>query len=116
MFQKHEISLATKQACGISDSSSRQNLSITSMIQKRIIGPAFSTAERCRISNNFLPNKNDLITKYNSSKIYCGSYSKDGNLFLTASQGIMLVFSIICTRRYSIYGLSQQVQRFSLCV
>ncbi|XP_025158847.1 DDB1- and CUL4-associated factor 11 isoform X2 [Harpegnathos saltator] len=84
-LDKHEISFATKQACGITDSSSKQNLSIASMIQKRTIGPAFSTAEKCWISNSFLPNKFDLITKYNS-RIYCGSYSKDGNFFLTATQ------------------------------
>ncbi|EFN75754.1 WD repeat-containing protein 23 [Harpegnathos saltator] len=66
-LDKHEISFATKQACGITDSSSKQNLSIASMIQKRTIGPAFSTAEKCWISNSFLPNKFDLITKYNNS-------------------------------------------------
>lgn len=84
-LDKHEISLATRQACGITDGSNKYNLSIASMIQRRTIGPAFSVGEKCRISNSFLPNKMDQIAKYNS-KIYCGSYSKDGRLFITASQ------------------------------
>lgn len=61
------------------------------MIQKRALGPSFSTGERCRISSNFLPNKMHQVAKY-STKAFCGSYSKDGRFFLTASQGKSFFF------------------------
>lgn len=63
------------------------------MIQKRALGPSFSTGERCRISSNFLPNKMHQVAKY-STKAFCGSYSKDGRFFLTASQGKSFFFYI----------------------
>lgn len=84
-LDKSEISLVTKQACGYVDSSEKRNLSVTSMIQRRSLGPSFSTGERCRISSNFLPNKMRQVAKYNT-KVFCGSYSEDGRFFLTASQ------------------------------
>lgn len=68
------------------DNIDKRNLSVTSMIQRRALGPSFSTGERCRISSNFLPNKMHQVAKYNT-KAFCGSYSKDGRFFLTASQG-----------------------------
>lgn len=86
ILQKSEISLATKQACGLREDSGNKNLSIASMIQKRSLGSGFSIGEKCRISSNFLPNKSRQVAKYNS-KVFCGSYSKDGRFFLTASQG-----------------------------
>ncbi|XP_012140236.2 DDB1- and CUL4-associated factor 11 [Megachile rotundata] len=84
-LDENEISLATKLACGYVDSSQKRNLSVTSMIQRRALGPNFSTGERCRISSNFLPNKMHQVAKHNI-KAFCGSYSEDGRLFLTASQ------------------------------
>ncbi|XP_032668188.1 DDB1- and CUL4-associated factor 11-like isoform X3 [Odontomachus brunneus] len=88
-LDKHEINFTTKQACELTNKSSKQNLSITSMIQKRTIGPAFNTVDKCWINNNYLPNRFDVINQYNS-KIFCGSHSKDGRLFLTASQDRLL--------------------------
>lgn len=86
IFQKNDISLITKQACGELDSSDRQNQSIASMVQNRAVGSIFSTGERCRINNSLLPNKMDQIDKY-GDKVYCCSYSKDGKYLLTAGQG-----------------------------
>lgn len=68
------------------------------MIQRRAVGPNFSTGEKCRISGSFLPNKMHQVDKYNS-KAFCGSYSKDGRFFLTASQGERPCSSVI----YSLY-------------
>ncbi|KZC04741.1 DDB1- and CUL4-associated factor 11, partial [Dufourea novaeangliae] len=85
-LNKSEISLATKQACGYIKNADKRNMSVTSMIQRRAIGPGFSTGERCRISSSFLPNKMHQVAQYNN-KAFCGSYSKDGRFFLTASQG-----------------------------
>ncbi|XP_017794296.1 PREDICTED: DDB1- and CUL4-associated factor 11 isoform X2 [Habropoda laboriosa] len=84
-LDKSEISFTTKQACGFIDSADKCNLSITSMIQKRALGPSFTTGERCRISSSFLPDDKDQVAKY-SSKAFCGSYTKDGRFFLTACQ------------------------------
>ncbi|XP_076242069.1 DDB1- and CUL4-associated factor 11 isoform X1 [Calliopsis andreniformis] len=84
-LDKSEISLATKQACGYIEDSDKRNLSVMSMIQRRSLGRSFTTGERCRICSNFLPNKMHQVAKYNT-KAFCGSYSKDGRFFLTASQ------------------------------
>ncbi|XP_033331804.1 DDB1- and CUL4-associated factor 11 [Megalopta genalis] len=84
-LDKSEISLATKQACGFVSDVDKRNISIASMIQRRTLGPGFSTGERCRISSSFLPNKMHQVAKYNA-KAFCGSYSQDGRFFLTASQ------------------------------
>ncbi|XP_015585842.1 DDB1- and CUL4-associated factor 11 isoform X2 [Cephus cinctus] len=85
-LDRSEISLATKQACGLVENrSGPTNVSVTSMIQKRALGPGFSAGQKCRITSSFLPNKMYQVAKYNS-KAFCGSYSKDGRFFLTASQ------------------------------
>ncbi|XP_015191520.1 PREDICTED: DDB1- and CUL4-associated factor 11 isoform X1 [Polistes dominula] len=88
-LDQSEISLATKQGCGLKDNSGNRNLSIASMIHKRSLGFGFSIGEKCRISSNFLPNKPRQVAKYDS-KVFCGSYSKDGKFFLTASQDKLL--------------------------
>ena len=84
-FQKSEISLSIKQACGSSEGSNKQ-VSVTSMIKNRELGQNFSPGQRCKITSNFLPNKMSPIAKYNN-KAFCGTFSKDGQIFLTASQG-----------------------------
>ncbi|XP_076170804.1 DDB1- and CUL4-associated factor 11 [Ptiloglossa arizonensis] len=88
-LDKSEISFATKLASGFISNIDKRNLSVTSMIQRRAVGPNFSTGEKCRISGSFLPNKMHQVDKYNS-KAFCGSYSKDGRFFLTASQDKLL--------------------------
>lgn len=42
--------------------------------------------ERCKISNNYLPDSKETIMSYDA-KIFCGTYSRDGRRFVTASQG-----------------------------
>ncbi|XP_017753181.1 PREDICTED: DDB1- and CUL4-associated factor 11 isoform X2 [Eufriesea mexicana] len=84
-LNENDISHVTKQACGLIDNRYKHNLSVTSMIQRRALGPNFSTGERCRISSNYLPNRSFRLTRYDT-KAFCGSYSKDGRFFLTATQ------------------------------
>lgn len=83
-LDKSEISLVTKQACGYLDGMDKP-CNVTSMIQRRALGPNFSIGERCGITNRFLPNKMHQVAKYRT-KAFCGSFSKDGRFFLTASQ------------------------------
>lgn len=46
----------------------------------------FSYSRKCKITNRYLPN---TIKKLDScsGKVFCGIFSKDGNYFMTASQG-----------------------------
>lgn len=58
------------------------------MIQKRQWGSSgFSLGEKCKIGSTFLPNKMKKVARYRT-KAFCGSYSADGKLLVTASQGI----------------------------
>lgn len=84
-LNNNEISLEIKRACGFLDIQNNKNKSVTSMIQKRQWGCGFTTSEKCQISNKFLPNKMKKIARYRS-KAFCGSYSTDGKLLVTASQ------------------------------
>jgi len=97
VFQENDITAVTKYASGIAD---EKNLSITSIIQRRALGlQGFSVNEKCRIRNSLLPNKANVIQDY-GSKVFCGSYSKDGKFFITATQSI---FFIVC--RETVYKL-----------
>ncbi len=46
----------------------------------------FSSGQKCQITDRFLPNKRQVLLKYRQ-KAFCGSYSDDGDLFLSACQG-----------------------------
>lgn len=48
-------------------------------------GPCFTQGDRCRIMNRLLPNVHKSIDEQHS-KIFCGTFSRDGHSFLTASQ------------------------------
>lgn len=86
-FQKNDITVVTKYASGIAD----QNASITPVIQRRALKPhGFSNSEKCKIKNSRLPNKPCIIQEY-GAKVFCGSYSKDGKFFITATQGTSLL-------------------------
>jgi hypothetical protein len=47
---------------------------------------SFTRGDCCKITNNYVPNKMKTVAKYHS-KAFCGTYSKDGNYFLSACQG-----------------------------
>ena len=48
-------------------------------------GSPFSHGRQCFMMTKFLPNKRRKIATFNQ-KLFCGSYSNDGNLFLSACQ------------------------------
>ncbi|OWF53520.1 DDB1- and CUL4-associated factor 11 [Mizuhopecten yessoensis] len=59
------------------------------MIQNREIGAnrfqQFTGGDRRIIGCQFLPNHQDVVAKYHH-KVFCGTFSKEGNIFLTACQ------------------------------
>lgn len=65
------------------------NKCMTSVIQRSQLGPGFTTGQIRRIGNHFLPNRMEIVDKY-KSKAFCGTYSKNGDLLVTASQGFIL--------------------------
>jgi WD repeat-containing protein 23 len=46
----------------------------------------FDKPHRSLLSENFLPNTITRVASY-GHKAFCGTYSKDGNIFLSAAQG-----------------------------
>lgn len=49
-------------------------------------GP-FTQYEKCKISNRYIPNKREKNLIKLGTKIFCGTFSRDGNHLVTASQG-----------------------------
>lgn len=87
-LDKSEISLTTKEACGVGNKvfgGDGGGGGLPMMLQRRELGSTFTCGQRCKISSNYLPNRMDQVAKY-SSKAFCGSYSTDGKFFLTACQ------------------------------
>lgn len=77
--------------------------SLLDMINKRQNGigaknGAFTQPQRCKINNNYIPNYKKVLFSV-EKKIFCGTFSRDGNRFITASQG-KIDFDIIRTDRY----------------
>eukprot|EP00111_Clytia_hemisphaerica_P016018 TCONS_00047376-protein len=63
---------------------------ITNRILKRQHGAllgrdSFNSADRLQIYSKFLPNKCDIVEKFRS-KVFCGTYSNDGSVFMSACQ------------------------------
>lgn len=46
---------------------------------------SFSHGERCHIGNRYLPNEMSVLARY-PGKAFCGTYSPDGNYFISACQ------------------------------
>ncbi|XP_067004038.1 DDB1- and CUL4-associated factor 11 isoform X1 [Anabrus simplex] len=89
-LDKSEVSLVTKQACGLMQPYGFDGpTSVTAMISARERGMygrnCFSRGDCCKITNSYLPNKMSTVDMYHS-KAFCGSYSKDGDHFLSACQ------------------------------
>ena len=51
----------------------------------RYSAPCFTKSHKCFLSSHFLPNKMTKFDKY-QSKAFCGTFSTNGKLFLTACQ------------------------------
>ncbi|XP_033626162.1 DDB1- and CUL4-associated factor 11-like [Asterias rubens] len=66
---------------------------VTDMLQKRAVGSClrgnFSRGDLAMVSASYLPNSMRSIAQYNT-KAFCGNYSKDGSVFLSACQDQVL--------------------------
>ncbi|RWS27205.1 DDB1- and CUL4-associated factor 11-like isoform X2, partial [Leptotrombidium deliense] len=51
--------------------------------------PCFRNSDKCIFGSNFLPNSSSVLEQY-PSKAFCGFFSKDGSLFLTACQDCII--------------------------
>lgn len=95
-LKNSNIFQSVKTASGLkpNDNVPNSNWSIVKMIGNRQRGTGstnlgFSTQERCKINNKYIPNHCATICNY-QSKVYCGCYSKNGKYFITASQDHVL--------------------------
>lgn len=83
---------------GSDDTSPVAKWSLLDMIHKRQNGigvknGAFTQPQRCKINNNYIPNyKKSLFSV--EKKIFCGTFSRDGNHFVTASQGKIAIENV----------------------
>ncbi|KAK4012513.1 hypothetical protein OUZ56_024753 [Daphnia magna] len=70
-----------------------QSSRVTSLLFQRQVGMKgtghFSGGDRSYIGHNYLPNKFKQVANCNH-KMFCGTYSKDGNIFLSAAQDRVL--------------------------
>ncbi|XP_033113165.1 DDB1- and CUL4-associated factor 11-like [Anneissia japonica] len=60
---------------------------IPKMLVKRMHSSqgGFTQADRCEIISSFLPNHMEVLKSF-QSKVFCGTYSKDGTVFMSACQ------------------------------
>lgn len=66
---------------------------------------AFTQPQRCKINNNYIPNyKKSLFSV--EKKIFCGTFSRDGNHFVTASQGKFRLHSFVGIWRVELISFS----------
>ncbi|XP_064598858.1 DDB1- and CUL4-associated factor 11-like isoform X2 [Liolophura sinensis] len=67
----------------------KRKMCIPDMLHKRetgmVKGQTFSHSQRCRLNSPFLPNTKTTVASYHN-KAFCGIYSQDGNVFLSACQ------------------------------
>ncbi|KAL0280398.1 UNVERIFIED_CONTAM: hypothetical protein PYX00_001698 [Menopon gallinae] len=90
VLDESEVSMITRQSSGLMHKRGQQRPnSIAAMICARERGLngsiSFSNGDCCKISNSFLPNTNFWVRSFHT-KIFCGTYLNDGNIFLSASQ------------------------------
>ena len=52
-----------------------------------------------------MPNKFKQVVSQNH-KMFCGTYSKDGNIFLSASQGVLIAYLVLRHRRFNLFFFS----------
>lgn len=68
------------------DEKKDMKFSLLKMINNRQQTGSFIKREKCRVNNLFLPNQCERSLIRLDSKIFCGSFTRDGNYFVTASQ------------------------------
>lgn len=76
-----------KHSSGLNNSvEEKSNGNLIEMLNKRQNGGSFVRRDKCRINNIYLPNQCSRQLIQLDSKIFCGSFTRDGDRFLTASQ------------------------------
>lgn len=78
-----EITALTNAACGLEDKSS--DLSLPAALSKRSLGMPFNSMAKRRMGGRFLPYVSQIVAQY-KNKVFCGTYARDGDLFMTACQ------------------------------
>ena len=68
------------------DESSDKNWSLLKSINNRQNCGSFLRNERCKINNLYLPNSCERSLVHLESKVFCGSFTRDGDNFVTGSQ------------------------------
>lgn len=89
---------------GTDETSPMAKWSIVKMLQNRQNGigskqGAFLQPERCKLSNNYFPNCKEPIMSYDA-KVFCGTFSRNGKHFVTASQDHMIRIYDSTTAKY----------------
>lgn len=68
------------------DEAADSKWSLVDLIKNRERGGSFMRRDKCKINNLYLPNQVERQLVRLDSKIFCGSFTKDGNNFVTGSQ------------------------------
>lgn len=92
-LKKSEIYQSIKHASGyrLEETILKRHWSVPKMLANRERGLGlksgpFTQNEKCKLGNNYVPNKRERNIIYLSTKVFCGSFSRDGQNFVTASQ------------------------------
>lgn len=85
-LKKSDVWQQIKHSAGLNDIAEKGNKNLVEMLNQRQNGGAFVSREKCRINNIYMPNQCERQLIQLDSKIFCGSFTRDGDRFLTASQ------------------------------
>ncbi|EAT40857.1 AAEL007451-PA [Aedes aegypti] len=106
-LKKSAIYQSIKQASGYgADASSpSEKFSVLNMLAQRqsglgTKGGPFVQSDKCKINNLFLPNRTEKHVYNCNSKVFCGTFSRDGTQFITASQDSKIRVFDATTSRY----------------
>merc|ERR1712096_188662 len=82
-IEKAEIAIHTKQSLGIG--SRRGQLKLPGIIVDRSLCGQFSVRDKRLICSNLLPHNHTKVAQY-KNKVFCGTHTRDGDIFMTACQ------------------------------
>lgn len=88
-FQNNPIYNQIKSASGFGQrvlEEADNKWSMLKMLNSRQSGGSFLRNERCKINNLFLPNQSERALIRLDAKVFCGTFNREGNRFLTGSQ------------------------------
>ena len=89
VLMESDIHLTTSVSSGLLEKRSVKH--VPHWFHQRQIGTrndgAFTGGDRSFLGHNYLPNEFQQVANY-GHKMFCGTYSRDGDVFLSASQGL----------------------------